>query len=226
MKRMEVLDVCRSLCVVIMVIYHALYDLVLFQQLPASVLDNTLMDGLAYSTAGTFVLLGGVTARFSRNVIHRGFRLLCLGLVVSVAAMLVGQPIAFGILQLFGVCMMGYGLVRERLDKAGARLSWLYAAFFLLAAVLTKRVTVTVSWLYPLGFCTEKFYSADYFPLLPWGLLFLLGTRLGGVLAKNREQPCLARSYPVWLAFCGRHSLVIYLLHQPLLFALFSLIYR
>lgn len=227
MKRIDVLDVWRSLCVWIMVVYHALYDLIWFELLPAAALDNVFADAVAFVTAGLFVLLGGVVSRFSRDILRRGFRLLCLGLLVSVAGVLVGQPIAFGILQLFGLCMMGYGVSREHLDqRKGKWLPWCYAALFVLTAVLTKRITVPVPWLYPLGFRAEGFYSADYFPLLPWGFLFLLGTYMGGVIAANRGHPVLTQHYPGWACFCGRHSLVIYLLHQPLLFALFSVIYR
>ena len=227
MKRIDVLDVWRSLCVWIMVVYHALYDLILFGQIPAAVLDNAFADLIAFVTAGVFVLLGGVVSRFSRDTLRRGFRLFCLGLVVSVAGMLVGQPIAFGILQLFGLCMMGYSLCRERLDKVkGKWLPLLYAGLFVSTVLWTNSVTVSLSCLYPLGFRAEGFYSADYFPLLPWAFLFLLGTRLGGVIAASSACPLFTRRYPRWLTFSGRHSLFIYLLHQPLLFALFSVIYR
>lgn len=226
MKRLEVLDVCRSFCVMIMVLYHALYDLILLEQLPPTVLDNTFMDVLAYGTAGAFVLLGGVTARFCRDVLRRGFRLFCLGLAVSVIAALAGQPIAFGVLQLFGLCMMGYGLLRRRLDKAGKWLPLSCAVLFVLSTLLTERIHVPVPWLYPLGLRTESFYSADYFPLLPWAFLFLMGTWLGGWVINARQRRCFTRRYPRWLCFCGRNSLRIYLFHQPLLFTLFSLLFR
>ena len=227
MKRIDVLDVWRSLCVVIMVAYHALYDLILFGVLPAAVLDNLPMRVLEYGTAGCFVLLGGVVSRFSRDIRRRGFRLFCLGLLVSVAAALVGQTIAFGILQFFGLAMMLYSLGRERLDSAeGAWFPLLCAALFLLTALLTGLVRVPVSWLYPLGLRSEGFYSADYFPLLPWGFLFLLGTWLGGVVEKERERPLFTRRYPPWLTFCGRRSLLLYVLHQPLLYGACVLLFR
>lgn len=75
-----------------------------------------------------------------------------------------------------------------------------------------------------LGFPGPGFYSTDYFSLLPWSFLYLCGFELhmicreAGVL----DAPVLRRGV-VPLAFLGRHSLFIYLLHQPVLYALLLL---
>ena len=89
------------------------------------------------------------------------------------------------------------------------------ALLFLLTALVTYRVRVNIMWMYPLGLRTGKFYSADYWPLLPWGFLFALGTCLGPWLERQR-QPRL----PAVVACLARRSLEVYLLHQPLLYGL------
>ena len=78
--------------------------------------------------------------------------------------------------------------------------------------------------LMPLGIYSESFYSADYFPLLPHFGFFLLGAVLGRTVYARKESllPKInSRRLPIrFLCFCGRHSLLIYLLHQPILAAL------
>ena len=85
--------------------------------------------------------------------------------------------------------------------------------------------TVSVGWLYPLGLLAPGFHSADYFPLLPWFFLFLAGTVLGGWCLDHRDSRVLTLTLPGALTWPGRHSLLIYLLHQPILFGVSYLIW-
>ena len=75
----------------------------------------------------------------------------------------------------------------------------------------------SVPFLFPLGLPGPGFYSADYFPLIPWIFLFWAGLFLWRFLRPYAEET--VRGWPacrplVWL---GRHSLWVYLLHQPVL---------
>ena len=75
----------------------------------------------------------------------------------------------------------------------------------------------SVPFLFPLGLPGPGFYSADYFPLIPWIFLFWTGLFLWRFLRPYAEET--VRGWPacrplVWL---GRHSLWAYLLHQPVL---------
>ena len=73
----------------------------------------------------------------------------------------------------------------------------------------------------PFGFPPPDFFSSDYFPLLPWFFLFAAGYFLWRLFAEKGPSPALARSLTFGIAplsFLGRHSLIIYLLHQPLLY--------
>ena len=85
-------------------------------------------------------------------------------------------------------------------------------------------VTVENPWLFPLGLTAKGFVSGDYFPLLPQLGWFLLGAFLGKTLYRRKTTlfPRFpAQAAPIGaLCWCGRHSLWIYLLHQPLLYGL------
>ena len=83
-----------------------------------------------------------------------------------------------------------------------------------------------VGVLFPFGLYNSSFESSDYFPLFPWLFLFLAGSFFG-IWAKNGSLPKFF--YPVhirWLAAVGRNTIWIYLLHQPVVFLIFSLIFH
>lgn len=227
MKRMEVLDLWRSLCVAAMVVFHLLYDLELLGALAPGTMESLPARIVAALGGGSFVFISGTVARFSRNVTRRGFVVFCAGFLVAAASAAAGYPVRFGVLQLLGVCMLLFGVLRERLERVPLPLlAGVSAALFAAAKLLTDHVTVASRWLYPLGLKYDGFYSADFFPIFPWAFLFLLGVCFGRWLEAHRDAPALQRKYPKALCFPGRHSLLIYLLHQPLLYGLCLLLVK
>ena len=93
-----------------------------------------------------------------------------------------------------------------------------------LAISLPKGLYANLATAY-FGFPPADFYSTDYFPLLPWALLYLCGYELHWILKAARvlDAPIMKKEIKP-LAFMGRNSLTIYLLHQPILY-LFVLLY-
>ena len=129
--------------------------------------------------------------------------------------------VRFGILHLIGTALL-LAPVLWRLRAIGLGLAAALAA----AAPLAGRLTSGAgsAWTVPLGITPPGFHSVDYWPVLPWMAAVVLGVwsgpHVGRWLAATAPPPGLW--HPVcWL---GRHSLVVYLLHQPLLLALFALV--
>lgn len=230
MKRVEVLDVWRSLCIFGMVIYHTIYDLVHFGVLDRAVMGTLPAQVLHWSVVGGFILISGIAARFSRNGFRRGLVVLCAALVVSVVSAWVDLPIRFGILHLLGVAMILCAGLRGRLFPEGKEPQlWqgvLFLALFVLTKVWTDRVMVSVHWLYPFGFRYAGFYSSDYYAILPWIFLYALGAWLGGFVLAHRDKWLFTRRFPPALTFAGRHSLTIYMLHQPVIYGLCVLLFQ
>lgn len=225
-KRFDILDAWRSLAVALMVAYHFLYDLALFGVITWGQMFSTPLNLLQKLICCSFILLAGASARFSRNNLRRGLVVLAAGLAVEIGAAVGGQTIRFGILQLLGCAMVLWHFAGKYLQKIpGWVLAAGSAALFALTDWWTRSVAVTVPWLYPLGLTRPDFASADYFPLLPWLFLFLMGTVLGGWCLRHRDCRLLTVPLPGALTFPGRHSLLIYLLHQPVLFGLAKLIW-
>ena len=215
-ERIAFLDLWRSLAVWLMLVWHCLFDLSDAGLLPAGLISAPLMDLARTLGAGSFFLISGISLRLSRNPLRRGLLILCAAGTVTVVSFLAGKPVLFGALHLLGCCAAGCGLLLKR----GGRLPPLSAVpvfllLFLFTGTLFPRLRVSAPFLFPLGLHTAAFTSWDYYPLLPWGLVYLCGVSMSGaVLRRLSPSPSL----PPPLTFCGRHSLLIYLLHQPVLY--------
>ena len=76
-----------------------------------------------------------------------------------------------------------------------------------------------------LGFMPKSFFSTDYFPLLPWLFLFWAGYFLHHLVGRGRLAP-LRRSVCPPLRSMGRHSLVLYLINQPVILGVLTVAFR
>lgn len=220
-QRIPLIDVLRGLAVLLMVIHHFLYDLVAFCGAPGWLFSNPVFDFLHFVFAGLFILLSGVSSNFSRSNVKRGLKALACALVITAVTVVMDMPILFGVLHLLGTCMVLYGLTRPLWEKLPF---WVVPAVSLLGLVLTGDMVGGVSsesrWLWMLGWTYEGFVSTDYFPLLPWVFVFLLGTWAGKYIKAGRMPAWFYQTDCPPLAAVGRHSLVIYVLHQPVLYGL------
>jgi len=221
MKRIDLLDAWRSLAILCMLVYHFLYDLTVFGFMEIEKFESPGLDALQLFICCSFILLSGISSRFSRNNVRRGLIVLGAGALVMVGAYAAGEPILFGILQFLGVAMIIYGLAGKYIERLNRSIAApLFLILFAATWIWTENTLVEVTWLWPLGFIHRDFYSADYFPIMPWLFLFLLGTWAGGVIKKLKEQHWLHTPLHPALTWPGRNSLIIYLLHQPVLYGM------
>ena len=215
------LDALRGLCILGMVAVHLVFDL----QIPT---------GKAFAFVQNwggvlFFLLSGLCATLGSRPVRRGAMVLGAGLLctaVTLAGRALGMlpdymVIRFGVLHCLGACMLLWPVFRKLPV-------WLLAAlgtgFGGLGIYLTQCVMVEFSGFAWLGLLYPSYSSADYFPLLPYLGFFLLGAVLGRLLYAKKKS-LLPQWETIWvfraLRWCGRHSLILYLLHQPLLMLLF-----
>lgn len=215
-NRIPELDAARGICILAMVAVHLVYDLtelypVINWTYPPFFLLLKEQGGII------FFLISGISATLGRRHLRRGLLLLGCAALVSAATVLAGaMPIRFGVLHCLGLCMLLWELFR----KISTALLCACGTAIAAAGFLFEKISVSIPYLYPLGLTAPDFMSADYFPLLPFFGFFLLGAALGCRLYPNRQS--LFPSFPAhgffrFLCACGRHSLWIYLLHQPIL---------
>lgn len=231
-QRIWELDALRGVCVLGMILVHLVYDLTELYRL----VDweySPLFNFIKANGGILFVLISGICASFGTGHHRRGLTVLGCGLLctlVTLGAELLGfsgsgSVIWFGVLHCLGVCMLLWHPLR-RLPTAALPLVGL--PLILAGHVLFSLRPVEHFWLIPLGIIPEQFVSPDFFPLMPHFGYFLLGVFLGRTLYRHRTSlfPGIAGSSPPlrFLRSCGRHSLLIYLLHQPLLMAVCMLL--
>jgi len=226
--RIPLLDAWRGAACYLMFVYHLLFDFVIFGWMKYEVIQTLPMVLFEKLIAYSFILCAGISATMTRSNLKRGLITLAAGGLVTAVSYFIGAPIKFGILQFLGLSMLLYaalGKIARKLPERLAPVIWL--VLFAASLLLTNRVQTESRWLFWLGFLYEGFESFDYFPLLPNFFLFLLGSWMGDQAAKHRDElPILKRNAPGILTWPGRHSLVIYLLHQPILFGCCWLVYR
>lgn len=237
-RRIVIIDSLRGLAIIYMVFFHFVYDMAFIVQSEWGTAAYRFNSKISIFDTALFILLAGVSSAFSRSNLRRGGRLLAIGIVFTLTTAFVfpGQAIYFGILQLLGMCMVLYGAFEDRLSKISA-LPMILACAVIFALTyniqlgfvgikgwfeidLPSELTAN-NFLYPYGILRGGYVSVDYEPLLPWFFLYMGGTYIGGVIADHRESLpnfCYADPLPP-VSFIGRHSLIIYILHQPIILA-------
>lgn len=215
-----------------MLLYHTLFDLVFFGNLRIN-LFSPFWRGYVITGASLFVGIAGLslTLRFTREkeshnlslfpkYLKRGFLLLAYGVVITIVTYFAFPEayIRFGVLHCLGVStILAYPFIsRPQLSLP------LGLGCIALGNVLSNR-SFPFSSLFWLGFKPQNFLTLDYFPLFPWFGVVLLGIFFGNLLYPLGKR-CFTFSekpHPLLqgLAFLGRHSLTIYLLHQPVIIA-------
>jgi len=227
-QRIWEIDFLRGLSIILMVGYHLLFDLGEFSGVKKFLGFSTDLSSVAWSAAqyffaGLFVVLSGVSSTLSRSNVRRGFKLLAVSFAVT-AVTYVFEPssaVYFGILQCLAASILIYGAAFE---KAGPTVCAAGGAFVLgLGAALpalTKGMAIRFDWLLPFGIHSPAFSSYDYFPLLPWFGVFLAGVALGKSVYAAKRSLIPRRVRETFINAAGRHSLWIYIFHQPVILAL------
>ncbi len=227
--RVKILDALRGLCVVLMVIHHFNYDLVWLCGAPEWIFTNPVLDFFHYVFAGLFILISGISSHFSRSNLRRGVKCFAVAMAMTVVTSLpfIDEPILFGVLHLLGVCMILYGLigpVLDRIPKALAPVLWI--SLIVLSSLLVNNTDIgrAARVLFPLGWTYPGFYSADYFPILPWVFVFLLGTWAGFYVKAGRLPRWFYRFTCPPFEYVGRRALIVYILHQPVMYGAILLV--
>jgi uncharacterized membrane protein len=222
------IDFLRGLSIILMVGYHLLYDLGEMVGLRSFLGFSTNLSTRAwtiaeYFFAALFVVLSGISSTLSRSNVRRALKLFAVALLVTAATFVFDRSstILFGILHCLAASILIYGLVFQKAGAAAC--AGAGAAVIGLGAVLSvalKGVPIRFDWLLPFGIHGPTFSSFDYFPLLPWLGIFLAGTALGKSVYAPRRSLIPKRPPVSFVNIAGRHSLLIYIVHQPIILAI------
>lgn len=233
--RYHLLDSIRGLLLIMMIVFHTMFDVMIMgdgsfsvRNIPGYVFQQSIGYG--------FIFLSGMCRAIGKRHLRRGLTVLGAAALVSFVTYVFtpGQAINFGVLVLLGSSMLIVipleKVIKDKHAPIGLGLS-------LVLFILTRNVSdgnlgfeglkliELPDFLYRnfatayLGFPPADFASGDYYPLIPWFFLYMCGYFFWKLIGTKEwvKKPLLIK-IPV-LSFLGRHSLLVYLLHQPICYA-------
>lgn len=230
------IDALRGLALVNMLAYHFMYDWVYIFGLPAAWYDIGAVGCHIWQQyiCWSFILLSGYSLHLARRPLKNGLAVAgCAALLTAVTVLFMpSEAIWWGVLHLNACAVLLTALLRPLLEKlppaAGPAAA---AALFLLTNQLPYgylgferwRLTAVPPVLYRANLFwlglpdLARFTSADYFPLLPWLFLFWAGWSFARLCPPKRlknDAPAFLKP----LCWVGSHTLILYMLHQPLIY--------
>lgn len=238
------IDNIRAVAMISMIIYHAVWDLVYLYGMKWEWYESNFAFFWQQSICWTFILVSGFCWSFSKNPLRQGVIASAGGLIVTITTLVFSynSRVIFGVLNLIGASALLIIPLKEYFVKippvAGVLFMFLLFGFtygindrylgifrmelFELSQGLYRNLLTAF-----LGFPDAGFYSADYFSLLPWSFLYFTGyflyrmwneKKIPGAICMNKKMPLLT-----WM---GKHSLIIYMIHQPILYGVLEVVFR
>lgn len=234
-KRFDLLDTIRGITLISMIIYHAMWDFVYILGFDWEWYRSIYAEIWQQLICWTFILLSGFCWQLGKKHLKRGLIVFGAGALTSLVTILFvpEDRVLFGVLTMLGSAM----LIMIPLDKLLSKINSICGIVisFMLFAVFKNiqngyigffsiKLFEMPDFLYSnyvsayFGFPQKVFFSTDYFPLLPWIFLFITGYFIGR-LFKEKQLFQKQLTYGIKpLSFIGRHSLIIYLVHQPVIY--------
>ncbi|HEX7272883.1 MAG TPA: heparan-alpha-glucosaminide N-acetyltransferase [Casimicrobiaceae bacterium] len=222
-RRLAGIDVLRGFALCLMMAYHFVFDLGYFRVVSVDFNNDPFWLTARAIILSSFLLLVGVSlvlaqrAGQSARAFWRRIGLIvgCAALVTAASYVIFPKTfITFGVLHSIAVASV---LARPLVGLP--RVSFALGAA-IIAAGATLRFSVfdsaLLNWV---GMMTHRPLTEDYVPLFPWLGVVLVGVGLGASLTARDRAPLgwLGQRAPGWLAWLGRHSLLVYMVHQPVL---------
>ncbi|MDR1629700.1 MAG: DUF1624 domain-containing protein [Oscillospiraceae bacterium] len=244
-SRIAPLDFIRGAAITVMVIFHLfftfgeVFGFSSFLWLYEFIASTAIVDVFA----GLFIIISGISSSLTKSNLRRGFKTLGIAVAITLVTVylmpLLGYDnlgISFGILHLLSLAMLLSPLLLKLADQVPPQVAVpLCTLLFALtrniregyigitkecANVIIPQSVREIPFLFPFGITNDSFFSADHYPLLPWIFLFIIGIYLG----KHLRYAILPEKF--YKTICkpveaiGRHTLYIYVAHQPVIFFL------
>ncbi len=222
--RLDLVDLARGLALLAMFVFHFAYDLSYFGLIETDVPLDPYWRAFARGIAGSFLTIVGFSLVLAtRKGLNRRAYLRRLAMVAGAAALVTAATyvaipdsyIFFGILHHIALAsVLGLAFLRLPAPALLACAAIVFALPFLVAHPWLD--DSRLAWL---GFSRLPLRTADFVPVFPWFACVLAGMALGRFVLRQdhawlrwRARPAVARL----LALAGRHSLLVYLVHQPI----------
>ena len=245
--RIYALDTARGICVILMVCYHMFYTVGYIFGFGWAKSMFDFFTPIEPLFAGIFILICGISCQLSKSNLKRGLKLGALAIVLTIVTYLISRyanlpdtgdiVIWFGILHLLAVCILLFALIKKVFNVIHPIFG---VILVLIPLMLLFRINSGIIGigsfvielphslyesyiLYPLGL-SKPLASGDYFPILPWIFVFFAGCFLGVFFKKRQVPDGFYTDYFPKIGGIGRNALIIYVIHQPAIYAVTWLI--
>ncbi len=233
-NRINSIDFLRGISIIFVVFYHLIFDLVELYDKKIFFWGTDYFEFIHYLFLLVLFIVSGISTSFSKNIFKRAATVILSAYTITFITVISmpEQIILFGVLHYLGYSMMIYGFF----EKISKKIKWyikfifyifLYIVFFniytesSLNFIFTKikipSILLESDFLYPFGIVNENFTSSDYFPILPWIFVFLIGTAISDPILNKKLPEKFYNFKSSFITFIGKHTLVIYLIHQPII---------
>lgn len=241
-KRYALPDTFRGLVLLSMLTYHTVWDMVNIFGQKWSWYESRWAFYWQQSICCSFILLSGFCWSFGRRKWKRGIVVFVAGLIISLVTIIVmpENRVLFGVLTMLGSSML-FMIPLEKVLKrvnpyvglVGSLLVFLYMKNIDCGTLGWKEfgyVKLPKEWYANLfstywGLPADDFYSSDYFGIFPWLFLFVTGYFVYRIFEKNHWIDVLKKGKVAPLEVLGKNSLLVYMLHQPLVYGVLMLVY-
>lgn len=241
-NRIYFLDYIRGFLILMVILQHTLYDLDQIFGVSLPFLWTDFAWTVRDFGVVLFVGISGFCANLSRSNLRRGVFAAGIAAVITLVTytFIYSQRISFGIIHMLACCMILYGLLQPVLEHISP---WVFVwggaiLFFFLWGVPDGYVGIgslvkwplpgglyESPWLFALGFPNSAYVSADYYPLIPWIFAFLCGGGLGRIVLARRHPGWWYRNPLPALGWIGRNTLLLYILHQPIVYGILWILF-
>ena len=216
--RYEELDALRAFAMIGVILYHLGFDLQFYYNIDLYPF-HLMWSYIGPISASLFIILAGISFSLNDRPLHHGSHILWWAMVITFITALYAPDytIHFGILHCIGISILFSIPFKKHIRT--------YACFLIpiiLALYYHPFPPSETWWLLPLNIAPPSYSSFDYYPLIPWYALFLCGTFLG---ATYYPHPPFQLKISQRFLQLGRHTLWIYLIHQPILLIILYGIY-
>ncbi|MHB8073210.1 heparan-alpha-glucosaminide N-acetyltransferase [Desulfosporosinus fructosivorans] len=216
------IDVLRAVAIVLMVLFHFVYDLKEFAGVNVDY-RSPLWFFIGKASALLFIFISGLSSGFSKSPLRRGLKVLLYGMVITVVTYLFmkDEYVRFGILHFLGVSM----ILSPLLVRLSSPTLWGLAGSSAVLGFWFEEQVLNTSLMLPFGLMYDGFASMDYYPLFPYLAVTILGVLAYRYFYAERTEPLFPfRLDSAGIQWLSRNSLGIYLIHQPLLLVMIFLI--
>lgn len=223
-SRLLWVDALRGFAIVLMIIFHFCYDLRYFGWVDWNIPNGSSWWPFRYVIISLFTFTVGLSLslahqrQFRKKTFIKRLAQVVLGAVCVTVMSLFLFPkawIYFGMLHFIAVASL-IAVMFSKIPKVALGLGCIVLVGFWLSLLKSD-------WPFELFDQLLPAYTEDFVPLFPWLGVMLIGLGFGGLLPV-RKYDIPKNRITQSLAFMGGHGLIIYLIHQPLLFGGFILV--